>query len=134
MSVRRSWLAAACALAAGTVVGAPALAAPLDFAPGQKFEASCSDPIRTTTLTPLPGDGAFTPYRLGTGQLLVPTEFRLTSADPGLKARHLLVEGDDLVASRSGASSAVVKCEISGTIGSDSFTAVITGSVVGARR
>jgi hypothetical protein len=123
-------------LAAGSLVGGgSALAAPLDFTPGQTLEASCSDPIGTVTLAPLPGKGAFTPYLMSTGQTLVPTEFRLTSGGAGLKTRHLVPQGDELVVTRAGSPAAsVIKCEVAGTIEGEPFTAVIVGGVVGVRR
>jgi|SRR3712207_3104237 len=133
MSVRRV-TGIGCAVAIGTLMGAgPVAAAPLDFAPGQKLEAECSYPLRSVTLTPLPGNGAFTPYQLSNGQLLVPTEFRVTSgANELLKARHLVPEGDDLVVAKG--TTGPTKCSSTSSINGVTFEAVISGTVVGQAR
>ncbi len=136
MSVPRRLTATLCAGAAVTLLGTgSAAAAPLAFSPGQPLEASCSEPHGLTTLVPVPGSGAFTPYRLPIGQLLVPTEFRLTSAGPGLKTRHLVPDIGELTAVKPlGSGGDPLKCEISGTIGGEPFTAVVVGVLVGGPR
>src|SRR3712207_5278086 len=101
MFLRRS-IVASCAVAICLLaVGGPAGAAPVAFPVGAKLDASCTgthDGSKDVkTLAPLPGAGAFTPYRvLETGQLLVPSEFRLHHG-PALKTRHLAASGTMVV-------------------------------------
>jgi hypothetical protein len=131
MAVRRLTTIGCVAVLGGVLGIGPATAAPLDFAPGQKLEADCSDPLKAVTLTPLPGNGAFTPYQVSNGQLLVPTEFRVTSgATDLLKTRHLVPDPDgELVASKGTAG--MTKCVFSSSIQGVAFSATIYGNLVG---
>jgi hypothetical protein len=133
MDPRRLSAVAACAAAAGPLLltGGPAGAAPLDFAPDQKLEAECTV-IKTVTLVPVSGDGAFTPYLVSNGQTLVPTSFQVTSGE-GLKARHLV---DDKVTRPGGGQASSTTCLVTGSALDEAgnavpFTATIVGKLTG---
>jgi hypothetical protein len=117
----------------GVASGGPASAAPLDFAPGQKYDAVCGGDT-VTTAQPVLGDGAFTPYWIDgkdARALLVPTSLTLTG-DAGLKARHL-VPGVTLKKPGSQPTAGAVTCVITGFIRqtdvSYGFTLVVTGQL-----
>ena len=132
-AVRRGLAVGASAMLLCAATGGPASAAPIDFNPGQKYDAICGDTV--TTAEPVLGDGAFTPYWItvkGGRRLLVPTSLTLTG-DPGLKARHLVPGGDTLTKPGKQPTTDVVTCVISGTIRqtdvSYAFTLVVTGQL-----
>lgn len=139
--LRRLMVVCACAAAAGPLVltGGPAGAAPLDFDPAGKIEARCFDvkdmEIKGIEgLVPAPGDGAFTPYFVNNGQVLVPTSFQLTSDAAGLKSRHLL--GDKVTKpGRAGSTTCyVLGWALDEAGNSVPFAATIVGNLVGKPR
>jgi hypothetical protein len=129
-AMRRCLAVGASTLLLGLTTTGAATAAPLDFTPGQKYDALCDG--TPTAVEPVLGDGVFTPYWVDgkTRRLLVPTSLTLT-ADEGLKARHL-VPGTTLTKGNA-SSTGSVTCVITGTIRqtdvSYAFTLVVTGQL-----
>jgi hypothetical protein len=134
MRLRRVVVGAACVAAASPLVltGGPAGAAPIDFRPGERFEAICTT-AKAVTLEPVPGNGLWTPYKVSNGQMFVPTSFTLTSDMAGLKSRHLTPAVQTV--SKAGPPGSTT-CEVWGTaLGTDGqpvdFTATMVGNLVG---
>jgi hypothetical protein len=137
--LRRVVVGAACVAAASPLVltGGPAGAAPLEFAKDQKLDAVCFtlgvEVKELGGLIPVPGNGFWTPYKAGNGQVFVPRSFTLTSAAAGLKSRHL--NGVLETVSKAGPPGSTT-CHVSGpALGIDGtavpFTATIVGNLVG---
>ena len=132
VAVGASGAAVATVLLAAGPAG-PAGAAPLDFAPGQKLDAECTD-IKVVGLEPVRGNGAFTPYRVSNGQVLHPTSFEVTEG-VGLKARHL-VPGTNKVSKPGNRQDSATTCTVWGQAYDQegkltSFTAVVVGKLTG---
>jgi hypothetical protein len=131
---RRLVLTASLALASAATVastGAAASAAPVDFTPGQKYDAICDGTL--VSVEPVNGAGAWTPYWVNgkERQLLVPTSLTLTG-DAGLKARHLL-PGTTLTKPGTAPTAGETTCVITGYVRqtdvSYAFSLVVTGQL-----
>ena len=115
----------------GVLAGGAALASPLDFTPGQKYDALCDGVLLSAE--PVPGKGDFTPYWIDgkTRQLLVPYSITL-SGDEGLKARHL-TPGVPTTKPGKPPKQKLVTCVISGQIRqqdvSYNFSLLVTGQL-----
>lgn len=141
VGLRKSVGAAACAVAAAVLLGAPAEAAPVVFEPGVPLLASCdgqhpdNGPVGFEwTLVPLPGSGPFSPYVVAeTGMRLVPSEFRiLVGPLPAGKRRHDAQSGSWV--KPGGGVPAPTECWVTGRYVEDGvakdLTAIIKGKLV----
>ncbi len=134
MSARRTVVTACAAVLGLLSVSGPASATPVAFPNGAKLEAECTEGDLAhkdiKTLLPLPGPGAFTPYRVvETGQLLVPSEFRL-HVGPALKTRHVAASGTMVV---KPGPTGPVSCEVTGSaLDADGNLVELKATIIGA--
>lgn len=134
--VRRCLAIGGATVLLGVLGVGPAAATPLDFTPGQKYDALCDGVLLAAE--PVPGKGDFTPYWIDgkTRQLLVPYSITL-NGDEGLKARHL-TPGVPLTKPGKPPKDGLVTCVISGQVRqvdvSYDFSLTVVGQLRDERR